>query len=118
MKQYMLSVHHAADRELPSAETIQRTFADVAAVNDELRREGAWVFAAGLHPPDSATVVRVRGGEILTIDGPFAETKEYLGGFWIIKAADLDVALAWAAKAASSCREPVEVRPLQDDAED
>ena len=115
MKQYMLSVHSAEGQQLPSPEEMQQTYADVDAFNAGLREEGAWVFAGGLHPPASATVVRVQGGEVLTMDGPFAETKEHLGGFWVIKAADLDAALAWAAKAVRACRAPVEVRPFQED---
>ena len=75
------------------------------------------MFAGGLHPPAIATVVRAQDGEILTTDGPFAETKEQLGGFWIIDVPDLDAALAWAAKATVACRGPVEVRPFQDEPE-
>ncbi len=75
------------------------------------------MFAGGLHPADTATVVRVKDGEVLTTDGPFAETKEQLGGFWIITATDLDAALAWAAKGAAACKWPVEVRPFQEDPE-
>ena len=116
MKQYMLSVHDIEGQPVPPPEEVQQLYAGVAAFNDELQADGAWVFAGGLHPADSATVVRIQGGEVLTIDGPFAETKEHLGGFWVIKAADLDAALAWAAKAARACRAPVEVRPFQDDA--
>jgi hypothetical protein len=93
---------------------MEETYRDVEAVNVQLREAGAWVFAGGLHPASSATVVRMRDGEVLTTDGPFAETKEQLGGFWVIKAADLDAALAWSAKAAEACRGPVEVRPFQD----
>jgi hypothetical protein len=118
MKQYMLSVHGIEGQPLPPAEEVRQTYADVDAFNGEVQAAGAWVFAGGLHPPASATVVRIQGGEVLTIDGPFAETKEHLGGFWVIKAADLDAALAWAAKAARACRSPVEVRPFQDDAAD
>lgn len=118
MKQYMLSVHTPEGQEAPPAEDVQRSYADVDAFNSELRAEGAWVFGGGLHPPSSATVVRVQGAEVLTIDGPFAETKEHLGGFWVIKAADLDAALAWAAKATRACRAPVEVRPFQEDPAD
>ena len=81
-----------------------------------MQAEGAWVFAGGLHEASTATVVRVQDGEVITTDGPFAETKEQLGGFWVIKAADLDAALAWAAKASEACMAPVEVRPFQDDA--
>ena len=73
--------------------------------------------AGGLHPADTATVVRVDGGEVMTTDGPFAETKEQLGGFWVVTAADLDAALALAARAATACRAPVEVRPFQGEPE-
>ena len=69
----------------------------------------------GLQPVSSATVVRVRGGEVVMTDGPFAQAKEHLGGFWVIQADDLDAALALAAKAAAACAGPVEVRPFQDE---
>ena len=75
---------------------------------------GQWVFAGGLLPPDTATVVRAAGGKVVTTDGPFAETKEQIGGFWVIKAADLDAALAIAARGSQPCGGPVEVRPFQD----
>jgi hypothetical protein len=113
MKQYLLSVHSVAD-EAPSAEDAQAAYEGVDAFNAELQAKGAWVFAGGLHPADTATVVRVKDGEVVTTDGPFAETKEQLGGFWIITADDLDDALAWAAKGARACRNPVEVRPFQE----
>jgi hypothetical protein len=115
MKQYMLSVHMVAGQQPPSAEAMEQAYKEVDALNAQLQAEGAWVFAGGLHPPATATVVRVSDGEILTTDGPFAETKEQLGGFWVIKAADLDEALAWAAKATRACAAPVEVRPFQED---
>ena len=118
MKQYLMSVHMVEGTPEPAPEIIQQMFADVDRFNARLQSEGAWVFAGGLCPPDTATVVRMRDGELLTTDGPFAETKEQLGGFWVIKAADLDAALAWAADATRACRGPVEVRPFQDDAED
>ena len=73
------------------------------------------MFAGGLHPATSATVVRAQDGDVITTDGPFAETKEQLGGFWIIEAADLDAALAWAAKGSAACMGAVEVRPFQDE---
>ena len=117
MKQYLLSVHMVEGEEPPSEEAIQQAYRDVDALNDTLKAEGVWVFAGGLHPPATATVVRERDGEIVTTDGPFAETKEHLGGFWVIQAPDLDAALAWAAKATVACRAPVEVRPFQDEAE-
>ena len=115
MKQYMLSVHYVDGQPAPSQEVMEQMYHDVEAVNVQLREAGAWVFAGGLHPASTATVVRMRDGEALTTDGPFAETKEQLGGFWVIKAADLDAALAWSAKAAQACRGPVEVRPFQED---
>ena len=115
MKQYLLAVHGVAGSEPLSAEETQQAFRDVDAFNQELQAAGAWVFAGGLCPPDTATVVRVHDGEVLTTDGPFAETKEQLGGFWVITAADLDAALAWAGKGAAACRNPVEVRPFQEE---
>jgi hypothetical protein len=114
MKQYMLSVHMVEGQQPPSEEDMQQSYKDVDVVNAELQAAGAWVFAGGLYPPDTATVVRVADGTVVTTDGPFAETKEQLGGFWVIQAADLDAALAWAAKATVACRGPVEVRPFQD----
>jgi len=84
-----------------------------AVVVEEIKAAGAWVFGGGLHPAELATVVKVKDGDVVTTDGPFAESKEHIGGFWIIKAVDLDAALAWAAKATVACRAPVEVRPFQ-----
>jgi hypothetical protein len=118
MKQYLLAVHSVEGQEMPSAEEMQQTYKDVDAFNTELQAKGAWVFAGGLHPADTATVVRVSDGDVLTTDGPFAETKEQLGGFWVIKATDLDEALRWAAKGAAACKGPVEVRPFQEETED
>jgi hypothetical protein len=115
MKQYLLSVHMVEGQPLPPEDEMQQMFKDVDVVNAEMQRAGAWVFGGGLHPAETATVVKVSDDEVVTTDGPFAETKEQLGGFWVIKAADLDEALAWAAKATRACRGPVEVRPFQDD---
>lgn len=116
MKQYLLSVH-SVDGEAPrDAEVMSRIYRQVDVLNDELRTTGAWVFGGGLHPPSTATVVQVRDREVLVTDGPFAEGKEHIGGFWVIKAADLDAALDWASKATRACEAPVEVRPFQDDA--
>ena len=117
MTQYLLSVHHSPDAPPPPPEDMQKAFAQVDAFNAELQAAGAWVFAGGLHPPTVATVVRAENGETIITDGPFAETKEQLGGFWIITAPDLDAALAWAAKGSAACMGPVEVRPFQDDPE-
>jgi hypothetical protein len=80
--------------------------------NDRLRAEGRWVFAGGLGAPSSATVIDNRGGEAIFTDGPFVESKEYLAGFWIIEAADLDVALNLAAEGSKACNRKVEVRPF------
>ena len=117
MKLYMLSVHMVEGEPQPPEDEIQQMYKDVDAVNAEMMRAGAWVFGGGLHPAEVATVVKVSDGEVVTTDGPFAETKEQLGGFWVIKATDLDEALAWAAKATAACRGPVEVRPFQDEPE-
>ncbi len=117
MKQYLLAVHSVEGQPMPSTDAMQQMYVDVEAVNVEIRAAGAWVFAGGLHPANTATVVRVRDGEVLTTDGPFAETKEQLGGFWVIQVEDLDAALRWAAKASVACGGPVEVRPFQDEPE-
>jgi hypothetical protein len=112
--QYLLSVHMVEGEPMPADEEIQRRFRDVAAFNSEVRRAGAWVFAGGLNPPSTATVVRSQGGRVVTTDGPFAEAKEQIGGFWVIEAADLDAALDWAARGSAACGGPVEVRPFQE----
>src|SRR5499425_272405 len=80
--------------------------------NDRLQAEGHWVFAGGLGAPDTATVIDNRGGEAMFSDGPFVESKEYLAGFWIIEAADLDVALKLAAEGSKACNRKIEVRPF------
>jgi hypothetical protein len=80
--------------------------------NDGLQADGHWVFACGLASPATATVIDNRGGEVLFTDGPYLESKEYLGGFWIIDAPDLDAALKLAAEGSKACNRKVEVRPL------
>lgn len=117
MKQYLLSVHYVEGQPPPPPETMQQLDKDVMALNDELEAEGAWVFGGGLEEPHLATVVRHEDGKVVTTDGPFPEAKEHLGGFWVIKAPDLDAALAWAEKATRACQGPVEVRPFQDEPE-
>jgi hypothetical protein len=116
MKQYLLSVYHPED-ERPAPEEAEKIMRDVSALNEELQAAGAWVFAGGLHPSSTATVLQVRGGDVLVTDGPFAEGKEHIGGFWVIKAPDLDAALEWGRKATRACTAAVEVRPLQEEAE-
>lgn len=115
MTQYLLSVHIDETDEMPAPDVLEKLYADVEAVNQQIRDAGAWVFGGGLHPSSTATVVKVSGNDVVTTDGPYAETKEQLGGFWIIDAADLDAALAWADKATRACKAPVEVRPFQDE---
>ena len=115
MKQYLLSVYHPED-SIPEPEVAAKIVADVEALNTELQQTGAWVFAGGLHPSSTATVVRVEGDDILITDGPFAEGKEHIGGFWVIRAPDLDSALEWGRKATRACAVPIEVRPLQEEA--
>jgi hypothetical protein len=117
MKQYLLSIYHP-EHNYPEPAVIEEIMRDVDVVNQQLRAAGAWVFAGGLHPSSTATVVRVEGDDVLTTDGPFAEGKEHIGGFWVIKAPDLDAALEWGRKATRACRVPVEIRPFQEEAED
>ena len=115
MSQYLLSVWHDGpydDIDYNSPEA-QRQMAQVSAFNDTLQQTGAWVFGTGLRPASSATVVRATAGDVSMTDGPYAETKEQMGGFWIIEAADFDAALDWAGKAAIACEGPVEVRPAE-----
>lgn len=114
MNQYLLSIVYPADAVPPAPPVLQGIMKEVNAVRLEMKAAGAWVFAAGLHPPSTATVVRVQNGQVLTTDGPFAEGKEHIGGFSIIKAPDLDVALDWGAKLARATTLPIEVRPIQE----
>jgi len=116
MNQYLLSVHMVEGAPLPSPEVMQKMYADVDAFNQVLQKSGSWIFAGGLQPVTSATVVRIKEGEVLFTDGPFSEAKEQIGGFWVIKAKDLDEALKWAADASRACAAPVEVRPFQEPA--
>ena len=116
MPQYLLSVWHddTYDDVDFSSPDVQRVGAQVNALNAELQRAGAWVFGTGLRPASSATVVRPTGTDVSMTDGPYSETKEQMGGFWIIEAPDLDAALDWAGKAAVACEGPVELRPTED----
>lgn len=117
MKQYLLSVYQP-DGDPPPPEVLEKIMRDLDVLHQELKAAGAWVFAGGLHPPSTATVVRLQDGDVLTTDGPFTEGKEHLGGFVIVKAPDLDSALEWSRKAARAITLPIEVRPFQDEAED
>jgi hypothetical protein len=114
MNQYLLSVWHDDGYDVDfEGDEVQRVVAQVDGFNAELRSAGAWVFAGGLHPATSATVVRSANGEVSMTDGPYAESKEQMGGFWVIEAPDLDAALDWARRGAAACEGPVEVRPFQ-----
>jgi hypothetical protein len=111
---YLLSVYQP-DGPVPEPEVLDRIMADLEALNTDLRAAGAWVFAAGLHPPSTATVVRSRDGEVLMTDGPYTEGKEHVGGFTVVDAPDLDAALGWAARLAEATSLPIEVRPFLGD---
>ena len=112
MKQYLLSIYQP-DGDPPPPEVLARVMKDIDAMNRELEAAGSWVFAGGLHPPSTATVIRVKDGDALMTDGPFTEGKEHIGGFTIIKAPDLDVALGWGRRLAQATTLPIEVRPFQ-----
>ena len=106
--QYLVSVIHDS-----AALASPTEMAAIDVFNERLQAEGHWVFAGGLALPDTATVIDNRGGEAMVTDGPFLETKEYIAGFWIIEAPDLDVALELAAEGSKACNRKVEVRPFQ-----
>ena len=113
MTQYLLAIYR--DDEPLSEEEFQRSYEDVNALADELTSAGGWVFAGGLNLSTPQTVVRSVDGVLVTTDGPFVETKEHLGGFWIIDVDDLDAARGWAAKLTAACRRPVEVSTFEED---
>ena len=110
MAQYLLSVYQPVG-PAPEPEVLEPIMKDLENLNRDMKAAGVWVFAAGLRP--TATVVRQQGSEVLVTDGPFVEGKEHLGGFTVIDAADLDVALGWAGKLARATTLPIEVRPIQ-----
>ncbi len=113
MTQYLLSVVTPTEgAEPPTPDELSAIMARVEAVQTRVREAGAWVFAGGLQAPSSATVLRPKGEEILLVDGPFAEGKEYLGGFSVIEVADLDEALRWGREFVAAIGLPIEVRPF------
>lgn len=112
MTQYLVAIHHPDDYDpfLVEDEAMER---DIDALNDEMKAAGVRIFVGGLRPASSAKSLRAKpDGEVLITDGPYLETKEHMGGFWVLEAADLNEALAWGRKAAVACRAPVEVRPF------
>jgi hypothetical protein len=116
MTRYLLSVHtvEGEARAPMTDEEMQQTYKQVLLIEEEMKSAGAWVFSGRLHEPDTATVVHQSDGDVLTTDGPFAESKEHLGGFYIIEADDLDAALTWASKVTEVIKTPIEVRPFAD----
>jgi hypothetical protein len=114
MAHYMLSVHsvNGEIREPMTNEEMQRSHEQLGILEQEMKSTGAWVFSGRLHEPETATVVRMSAGEVVTTDGPFVESKEHLGGFYVIQAADLDAALSWASKVTGAISRPIEVRPF------
>jgi hypothetical protein len=116
MTHYLLSVHSVEGevREPMSEEQMRQMGQQIGAIEEDLKSTGAWVFSGRMHEPDTATVVRESGGQVLTTDGPFVEAKEHLGGFYIIEADDLDAALAWAGRVTAAIKAPIEVWPFAD----
>lgn len=111
-QQYLLSIYQP-DGEAPPPEVLDPIMANLQALNEEMQAKGAWVFAVGLHPPSTATVLRAKDDDVLMTDGPFAEGKEHIGGFTVVQAADLDEALEWGRRLATVLSPlSVEVRPI------
>ena len=113
MTQYVLTVYQP-DGPIPEPEVLARIGRDLGALHERIKADGAWVFAGGLHSPDSATVVRQRAGDVVMTDGPYLEGKEHVGGFLIVNSPDLDAALGYAADVTRATGLPIEVRPFQD----
>jgi hypothetical protein len=113
MTRYLISIYQP-EGEPPAPDFLEAVGRELHALNEEIKGAGGWVFTGGLCPPATATVVRVQDEEVLVTDGPYAEGKEHIGGFWVVQAPDLDTALGWARKAARATTLPIEVRPFQD----
>ena len=112
MTQYLVAIYRPENYD-PAVSEDEAMGREIDALNQEMQAAGVRVFAGGLQPASSARSLRLQpAGKVLVTDGPFAETKEHMGGFWVLKAADLDEALAWGRKAAVACRASVEVRPF------
>ena len=117
MTNYLLSVYQPEGTP-PPPDVLEKIMQELGTLQDEMKAAGAWVFSGGLNAPSTATVLRFDGSDVLITDGPFAEGKEYLGGFTIVKAADLDAALEWGRRLARVVTLPIEVRPFVDEAGD
>ena len=110
MPQYLVAIHHPDDFD-PAVAADEAMDRDIDVLNDEMQAAGVRIFVGGLHPASRAKSLRAQpDGKVLITDGPYIETKEHIGGFWVLEAADMDAALAWGRKAAVACRAPVEVR--------
>ena len=110
MPQYLVAIHHPDDFD-PAVAADEAMDRDIDVLNDEMQAAGVRIFVGGLHPASRAKSLRAQpDGKVLITDGPYIETKEHVGGFWVLEAADMDAALAWGRKAAVACRAPVEVR--------
>jgi len=114
MAHYLLSVHSVEGevREPMTDEEMAKSHEQLGVLEQDMKSAGAWVVSGRLHEPDTATVVRRSGGDVVTTDGPFVESKEHLGGFYIIRAEDLDAAIAWASRVTAAVKVPIEVRPF------
>lgn len=115
MSQYLVAVYNGPDTRSRPAEQMDKIYAAVGAVNQKAMDDGIFVFAGGLHDQSATTTVDARGGKPELTDGPYLESKEYIGGFWLIDVPDLDAALAFARDAAVACEEPLEVRPFMEE---
>lgn len=114
MPQYVLNIWEPVGPP-PPAELLEPVMREVRAIDQEIRDAGAWVFAGGLHGPEATTLLRPDGDDVLTVDGPYVEAKEHLGGFTIVDVADLDEALGWGRRFATATGLPIEVRPVRTD---
>ena len=112
MPQYVLNVIQPDTDTPPDPEFLEPILRDLEQVNEDCKAAGAWVFAAALHPPETTTVLRPEGDEVLVVDGPYVEGKEFIGGFTVVEAADLDAALEWGRRYARATGLPIEVRPV------
>src|SRR4051794_23848285 len=113
MPQYLIGMYQP-DGVVPPPEFLAPVMEKLGRLQQEMEAAGAWVFAGGLHDAGTATVLRVKGGELLTTDGPFPEGKEHLGGFTVVEAPDLDAALQWGRRHAEITGLPIEVRPFRE----
>lgn len=119
MKKYLLAIHQpGADGDIPPRDVLDKIMQDVRNIREDMKASGAWIFSGGLDSPNTAIVLRPHGRDAHVIDGPFAESKEYIAGLTIIQVPDLDVALEWARKLVEAIGLPIEVRRLLEQSAD